>query len=95
MVIPKGAVETVGIKKTSLPSPGSNCCFEKNPHLKVWIRRPFWFGHILAREGGVAACSRRAERCPQAQTFFGSQLLLWGPGYHRLTLGGRAFWSPW
>lgn len=43
VVIPKGPVETVGTKKTSLPSPGSNCYFEKNPHLKVRIRKRFLF----------------------------------------------------
>jgi len=43
----------VGINKTSLPSPGSNCCCEKNPHFKV-SRKPFWFGCSLCPK-----CNRR------------------------------------
>lgn len=62
-VIPKDPVETVGINKTSLPSPGSNGCFEENSHLKMRIRKPFLFRCILfqsAREGWVASCPWRA-----------------------------------
>lgn len=98
-VIPKDPVETVGINKTSLPSPGSNCCFEENPHLKTRIRKPFWFRCILCpqckrRLGGVLS-TEDGDRCPQAWAFFRSWLLPGVLGTTWLTLGGRAFWSPW
>lgn len=85
-VIPKDPVETVGINKTSLPSPGSNCCFEENPHLKTRIRKPFWFRCILCpqckrRLGGVLS-TEGGDRCPQAWAFFRSWLLPGGPGHH-------------
>lgn len=83
MVISKNPVETVGINKT-LPSRGSNCCFEKNPYLKVRIRNPLVQLHPLSK------CKRRrwhhvqgVQRCPEARAFFRSRLLPWGPGYQR------------
>lgn len=100
MVIPKDPVETVGINKISLPFPGSNCCFEKNPHLKVRIRKPFWFRCILCpewkrRPSGVTSTEggdRGAHRYGLSSEVGCCPGVL---GTTWLTLGGRAFWSPW
>lgn len=86
--------------KTSLPSPGSNCCFEKNPHIKVSIRKPFWFRRSLCpkcnrRPGGIMSMEggdRGAHR-PGLSSGFGCCPRVLGTTW--LTLGGRTFWSPW
>lgn len=99
-VIPKDPVETVGINKTSLPSPGSNGCFEENPHLKMRIRKPFLFRCILCpkckrRLGGVLSMEGGDRGAHRHGLSSGVGCCPGVLGTTWLTLGGRAFWRPW
>lgn len=98
MVIPKNPVETVGINKT-LPSRGSNCCFEKNPYLKVRIRNPLVQLHPLSkckrRLGGTMSREYRGRGVHRHGLSSGVGCCPGVLGTSGLTLGGRAFWNPW
>lgn len=86
--------------KISLPFPGSNCCFEKNPHLKARIRKPFWFRCILCpkwkrRPSGVMSMEGGDRGAHRYELSSGVGCCPGVLGTTWLTLGGRAFWSPW